>query len=277
MTTETPNPRSVGLDRMDTGQVVRLMNNEERAVLDALDNAATQLAVAADRVHDIYTGGGRLFLLGAGTSGRLAVQEAAELPATFGVPPESFVAFIASGPTGGPSAITSTEDDVVAATAALTAAGCGPDDGVIALAASGTTPFVLAGVRHARVQGAWTCGIANNPRTPLLTAADLGILLDTGPEVVTGSTRLKAGTAQKAALNRITTAAMVRAGKVISNLMVEVTATNAKLRGRCVRIVSELTGESRSHSEMLLRDHDWNIRAAIVAADHKATGADRET
>jgi len=277
MRTEDRNPRSLGLDHMDTTQIVRLMNDEERAVLDALDLATLQLAEAADRVRDIHSDGGRIFLLGAGTSGRLAVQEAAELPPTFGVSSDSFVAFIASGPSGGPSAITHSEDDVVAAAAALAAAGCGPHDGVIGLAASGTTPFVLEGMRYARGQGSWTCGIANNAGTPLLSIVELGILLDTGPEVVTGSTRLKAGTAQKVALNRITTAAMVRAGKVISNLMVEVTATNDKLRDRCIRIVSELTGSSRARSETLLRSHDWNIRAAAHAATRQATDPDLET
>jgi N-acetylmuramic acid 6-phosphate etherase len=137
------------------------------------------------------------------------------------------------------------------------------NDVVIGIAASGRTPFVLGAVRFARQHGVWTCGIANNPGAPLIAEADLGILLDTGPEVLTGSTRLKAGTAQKMALNRISTAAMVLSGKVVSNLMVDVKATNEKLRARCVAIVCALNGVSEEEGRALLEANDWSIRAAL--------------
>jgi N-acetylmuramic acid 6-phosphate etherase len=266
MGTEARNPRSLQLDALAAIDVVRLMNDEERAVLDAVDEATPGTARAAEAVADVHAAGGRTYLLGAGTSGRLAAMEAAELPPTFGVDPGSFVAFIASGPSGGTAAVTAREDDVGAGPAALEAARCGAGDAVIGLAASGTTPFVLAGIAYATGVGAWTCGIANNRSTPLLSAADLGILLDTGPEVVTGSTRLKAGTAQKLVLNRITTAAMVRCGKVISNLMVEVAPANKKLRGRCIRIVRELTGAPEARALHLLEAAAWDIRAAVARA-----------
>jgi N-acetylmuramic acid 6-phosphate etherase len=137
---------------------------------------------------------------------------------------------------------------------------------VIGLAASGTTPFVVTALTHARQKGVWTCGIANNPNTPLLLTADLGIFLDTGPEVLTGSTRLKAGTSQKLILNRISTAAMVLSGKVIENLMVDVKPKNAKLRERCSRIVCALSNLTREEATRFLEENDWNIRAALDAA-----------
>jgi N-acetylmuramic acid 6-phosphate etherase len=270
MATEARNPRSERLGAMSAPEVVRLMNAEERVVLDALDAAADDLATAASVIADVHRRGGRVFLLGAGTSGRLAVMEAAELPATFGVAPDRFVAFIASGPSGGPAAVTRDEDDVEAASRALRSSGCGPGDAVIGLAASGTTPFVLAGVRHGRSVGAWVCGIANNPSTPLLSEPDLGILLDTGAEVVTGSTRLKAGTAQKLALNRLTTAAMVINGKVVGNLMAEVRPANEKLRARCIRIVMDGSGLGEGDATTLLEATAWDVRTALAVPPGRA-------
>ena len=251
---------------MSAAEVVALMDAEEAAVLDALRSAAAQLAVIAERVAATYQAGGRVFFLGAGTSGRIAVAEAAELPPTFGVPEDRFVPFIASGPSGGPSAITRSEDDVEAGCRALDDAKCSSRDVVIGLAASGSTPFVVEAVRHARSLGAWTCGISNNIDRPLLDVADFGVLLNTGPEILAGSTRMKAGTAQKMALNRITTAAMVRSGAVIENLMVEVRPVNAKLTERCIRIVSELTGRSPLDAEHLLDEAGGSIRAAVDGA-----------
>lgn len=260
--TETRNPHSMRLGELDATDVIELMNAEEHAALVAVERATKALASAAERVADVYGANGRVFLLGAGTSGRLVAMEAAELPPTFGVDETRFVPLIASGATGGSASITRHEDDTGAAPHALAGLRCSRADAVIGVAASGTTPFVLAGIAYARSVGAWTCGIANNPGTPLLKEADLAVLLDTGPEVLTGSTRLKAGTSQKLALNRITTAAMTLAGKVVSNLMVEVKPGTAKLRDRCVRIVRELTGASEELSRQLLEAVDWDIRSA---------------
>lgn len=279
MATEDRNPRSLTLDTMSSHEIVSLMNDDERSVLAALEQASGTLATAASNVARVFQAGGRIFLLGAGTGGRLAAMEAAELPATFGIEPTSFVPFIASGPTGGPAAVTATEDDVEASPAALDDAGCSRHDAVIALSASGTTPFVVAGLRHATAGGAWTCGIANNPDTPVLSIPHLGILLDTGPEILTGSTRLKAGTAQKLALNRVTTAAMVLSGRVMSNLMVEVAATNDKLRRRCIRIVEELAAVDSSTARALLEAVGWNIRSAVRLSRlaDTATSDDKDT
>jgi N-acetylmuramic acid 6-phosphate etherase len=169
----------------------------------------------------------------------------------------------AGGPLMGPTAITRSEDDEQAAPEALRALRIGSGDAVIGLAASGTTPFVRAGVRAAADAGAWTCGIAHNPGAPLLADGELGILLDTGPEVLTGSTRLKAGTAQKLALNRITTAAMVLAGRVADNHMIELTGSNAKLRARAIRIVMDLAALDRAEATRRLEAAEWSVRAAL--------------
>jgi len=167
------------------------------------------------------------------------------------------------GTDAGGKAIENAEDDTYASVAALNALHLTPQDVVIGLAASGSTPYVVAAVRHARQKGVWTCGIANNGHSDLLFEADLPILLDTGPEVLTGSTRLKAGTAQKLALNRISTGAMVRAGKVVENLMVDVKASNAKLKERCAHIVTELSNATRDEAWSMLEASNWNIREVL--------------
>lgn len=261
--TERPNPASVGLGEMRSGDVVSLMASQEYRVTQALNVAAEQLAEVADRVAECFQAGGRTILLGAGTSGRLALQEVAELPPTFGVPPEQFLAFVASKAPIGPSAIATTEDDTTAVVEALKGNGVGSTDVVIGLAASGRTPFVIAGLSAARSAGAWCCGIANNPGSELLTVGQAGILLDTGPEILTGSTRLNAGTSQKVALNRITTAAMVQAGRVTGNYMTELRGTNAKLRARAVGIVAELCSVPPEEAEFLLAEADWHVRTAV--------------
>lgn len=265
MATETRNPRSYGLDRMSAREIVRLMNEEEMAVTRAMRSAEVPLAEAIERAAEAFQSGGRVIYVGAGTSGRVATMDAAEMPPTFGVKPDRFVAVIAGGPGADGKAIENAEDDAQAPVAALNALHLEANDIVIGVAASGSTPFVVSAIRHASQKGIWTCGIANNRNSPLLEEADLGILLDTGPEVLTGSTRLKAGTAQKLALNRISTGAMVLSGKVVENLMVDVKASNAKLKDRCVRIVCELVPMTRDEAHEQLERHDWNIRAVLDA------------
>ncbi len=248
---------------MSAHEVVRLMNEEERAVLRALEDAEEPLAEAAERAANAYQNGGRVIYVGAGTSGRVATMDAAEMPPTFGIDSDRFVAVVAGGSAATNRALEDAEDDGYAGIAALDALSLRREDVVFGLAASGTTPFVIAALRHARQKGIWTCGIANNRGAPLLEVADLGILLDTGPEVLTGSTRLKAGTAQKLALNRISTTSMVLAGKVIENLMVDVKAKNQKLKERCVRIVCELAPVTRDEAWELLEKGNWNIRTVL--------------
>ena len=265
MGTEARNPRSYGLDRMDAREIVRLMNEEERAVFRALESAEEDLAVVAERAARAFQNEARIIYLGSGTSGRIATADAAEMPPTFGIPGDRFVALVSGGGAANTKAVEDAEDDSAAAIVMLNDLKLTRDDVVIGIAASGTTPFVISGVRHARQKGVWTCGIANNPGAPLLSEADHSVLLDTGPEILTGSTRLKAGTAQKMALNRISTAAMVLSGKVIENLMVDVKAKNAKLRDRCVRILRELAPVSSEEARALLEANAWNIRASLAA------------
>ena len=248
---------------MSSQEIVRLMFEEEQAVNRAVSAATSQIAVAGERAAEAYQTGGRVIYVGAGTSGRIATMDAAEMVPTFGLDRNRFVAIVAGGPQADSKAIEDAEDDEHAAVQAMNDMSLARNDVVIALAASGRTPFVVAAARHARQKGVWTCGIANNKKVPLFDAVDLPILLDTGPEVLTGSTRLKAATAQKLALNAISTTAMVLSGKVVENLMVDVKANNQKLRQRCVRILRDLTTVSESEAERVLAAHNWNIRQAL--------------
>ena len=263
MSTESRNPRSYGLEKMSSQEIVRLMNEEEAIVLRALQAAEDSIALAIDKVSETFLKGGRVIYMGSGTSGRIATMDAAEMPPTFGIEPDRFVALTSGGQAANNKAVEDAEDDPHEAVVALNDLKVNPKDAIIGIAASGTTPYVLGGIRHANQKGIWTCGIANNKGTPLLEISDHPILLDTGPEVLTGSTRLKAGTSQKLVLNRISTGAMVRAGKVIENLMVDVKAKNHKLKERCARIVTELSPLTYDEAYDLLDQNDWNIRRVL--------------
>jgi len=252
---------------MNAEQIVRLMNEEESAVLRALASAETQLAQASEKVAHAFQSGGRVIYLGAGTSGRVAIADAAEMPPTFGIEPDRFIALVPGGSAAHEKAVEDAEDDPNAPVLELNRLRLGRKDVVIAIAASGATAFVVAGARHAREKGVWTCGIANNKDAPLLQEVDLPILLDTGPEVLTGSTRLKAGTAQKLALNRISTAAMVLSGKVVENLMVDVKASNRKLKERCARIVCALTNLTNDEALARLAENGWSIRRVLAESE----------
>lgn len=251
---------------MSAREIVRLMNEEESGVLRALEEAEEPLAHVVDKAAAAYQKGGRIVYVGAGTSGRIAVMDAAEMPPTFGIPPDRFVAVIPGGMDAMIQAVEMAEDDEHAAISAINALHLKRADIVIGVAASGRTPFVVSAIRHAKQKGVWTCGIANNRNSPLLEEASFGVLLDTGPEVLTGSTRLKAGTSQKLALNRISTGAMVLSGKVIENLMVDVKATNQKLKERCARIVCELSPATYDEAWGLLSENGWSIRDALEKA-----------
>jgi len=255
---------------MSAHDMIRLMNEEESVVLRCLTSAESALAVAAQKAAQAFQAGGRVIYVGAGTSGRIATSDAAEMPPTFGIEPDRFVAIVAGGTTARDKAVEDAEDDIYASITALNDMAVNRKDIVIGIAASGTTPFVVSAVHHASQKGVWTCGIANNRGSALLEIADHPILLDTGPEVLTGSTRLKAGTSQKLALNRISTAAMVLSGKVVENLMVDVKAKNQKLKERCARIVCELTSATREEAWLLLEENDWSIRRVLDASRHLA-------
>lgn len=263
MGTESRNPRSFGLDKMSAHDIIRLMNEEEQIVFRALQAAEDSLATVAQKAAEAFLNGGRIVYLGAGTSGRIALMDAAEMPPTFGIESDRFMAVVAGVNEAYGGAVEDAEDNEFAAIRTMNDLRLNRRDIVIGLAASGKTPFVVSGVRHARQKGVWTCGIANNRGTPLLEEAELGILLDTGPEVLTGSTRLKAGTAQKMALNRISTASMILAGKVIENLMVDVRANNQKLKERCARIVMELSTATYDEAWFALETTDWSVRGAV--------------
>lgn len=249
---------------MSAREIARLMNEEDQNVLRAMHSAEEKLAIAGEHAGKAFLEGARVIYVGAGTSGRVAFMDAAEMPLTFGLEPGRFVVLHAGH---GPASSVygeDAEDMDHAAIEDLNAIDANRSDVMVALAASGKTPYVLAAVRHAKQKGIWTCGIANNRNAVLLREVDHGILLDTGAEVLTGSTRLKAATAQKLALNMISTIAMVLSGKVIENLMVDVKARNQKLKERCVRIVRELSTVTQHEAEELLEANDWSIRRVLA-------------
>lgn len=261
--TERLHPASRDLASLDTLGVVELMDAVEPATLAAVAAARPLIALAAARIADVVDTGGRVVMLGAGTSGRIVAGEISELGPTFGDVGGQFQALVAGG--GLSVSIAVSEDDVEAPARRIAELAVGSGDAVVGVAASGTTPFVLAGLRAGRAAGAWTCGVANNDPSPLLDAADLGIHLATGPEVLTGSTRLQAATAQKLALNRIATAAMVSTGRVARNQMVDMRVSVEKLKGRAIRIVADLAEVTEAEAEARLVRSDWVIRRALDA------------
>jgi N-acetylmuramic acid 6-phosphate etherase len=260
--TEQPNPRTADLDRLDTPDVLRRINAEDQSVAPAVAPVLPDLARAVEMAEARWARGGRVVLFGAGTSGRLALLDAAELPPTFGVPKDRYLARLAGGGAAFETAVEGAEDDAQAGRDA--ARDLGPDDLAFGLAASGRTPWVLGALAAARERGAATIGLACVPSPALGAVVDLCLVVDTGPEVVAGSTRMKAGTAQKLVLNAFSTALMVRLGKVHGNLMVDVHATNDKLRGRAVRLVRDVTGVDEETARQALLRTDWEVKVATV-------------
>lgn len=262
--TEGVHPDHPDLDCLEIPELVRVLADDQRGAVEAVRAAAPAISRAVAAALPRLERGGRLVYAGAGTSGRLGVLDATELTPTFSWPPERAVPLIAGGDRAIREAVEGAEDDRAAGAADVTAAAVGPDDVLIAVAASGTTPYVLGALDAARQAGALTVGLSNNPGTPLLRAAECPVLLDTGEEVISGSTRLKAGTAQKIALNTFSSAVMVRLGKVYGNLMVDVRATNAKLEGRAVRLVRHATGTDEAVAREALSKSDGSVKVAIV-------------
>lgn len=261
--TEQRNPRSARLDALSIPEIVALINHEDRAVPDALERAAGAISAFIEAVEPRMQRRGRLMYVGAGTSGRLGVLDAAECPPTFQTPPELVVALIAGGDGALRRSSESREDDAEGAHAELEALALTPEDSVLGIAAGGTTPYVLGGLAFARGRGALTGLLTCSPLKAPLTIDHL-LMLETGPEVLTGSTRMKAGTATKLALNTITTTLMVRTGKCYENLMVDLRASNAKLRDRAARIISTLTGLSRDDAFVLLDRAQGHVKPAIL-------------
>lgn len=262
--TEARNPRSAELDLLPTRAVVELLIDEDRRGLEAVARASSALAAAAEWLAETLEAGGRALLVGAGTSGRLGVLEAAECPPTFGTDPQRIRAEIAGGTDAVFRAVEGAEDVESAGRAA--AAGLGERDLLIAISASSVTPYARGAIAAARQRRARSILVTCTGPEGARGAADLVIALDTGPEVLTGSTRLKAGSATKAALNAITTAAMVRAGKVFENLMVDLRRGSAKLRDRAARIVSSAGRVDRARAEELLELAGGEVKVALVMA-----------
>lgn len=266
MVTEQRNPRSMGIDRRSTLEILQIMNEEDAAVTQAVRQALPQIAQAVEMITGRLRGGGRLFYVGAGTSGRLGILDAAECVPTFSTPPELVQGLIAGGEQAITLPVEGAEDRPELGSSDLMARGLTAQDAVVGIAASGRTPYVVGALIYARQVGAAAVGISCNAPAPVLDAADIPIPVIVGPEILTGSTRLKAGTAQKLILNMLSTATMIKLGKVYNNLMVDVKVSNQKLAERARRIVREVTGVSTDEAAALLAQTDNEVKPAIVMA-----------
>jgi N-acetylmuramic acid 6-phosphate etherase len=262
--TEQRNPASKNLDRMTARGIVTLMNREDRKVALAVGREIPAIARAVDAIVAGIRNGGRLVYAGAGSSGRMAVLDAAECQPTFGTPPKLVQALIAGGGRAITHAVEGAEDDVRHAERELRERKLTRNDVVVGVTASGTTPYVLAALKFARGRGATTVAITSNRKTPVTRLAKIVIAAEVGPEVLAGSTRMKAGTAQKMVLNMLSTAAMARLGHVYENLMIDVVQTNEKVAKRALRILAEASGNSVSAAEHALRAAGHNMRVALV-------------
>jgi len=252
------------LDRLSSLDLVRLMNKEDATVAAAVGQALPAIAGAVDAIAEWLRAGGRLVYVGAGSAGRLGVLDASEWGPTFGAPVGQVVALIAGGAGAMMRAVEGAEDDEQAGAADVAALGLTPGDAVVGISASGRTPYVLGAIRHAAAVGALTVGISCNAATDLSRAVARPIEVDTGPEAIVGSTRLKAGTAQKLVLNMLSTAAMVRLGKTYGDLMVDLQATNEKLRDRARRIVAQAAGVDDARAAAALAGAGGEVKVAVV-------------
>ncbi|MFE2087976.1 N-acetylmuramic acid 6-phosphate etherase [Streptomyces sp. NPDC059460] len=265
LTTEAFRPELAEIDRLATLEIARIMNGEDQSVPSAVAARLPEIAAAIDGVAARMARGGRLIYAGAGTAGRLGVLDASECPPTFNTDPSEVVGLIAGGPSAMVTAVEGAEDSKELAAADLAGLDLTPDDTVVGISASGRTPYAIGAVEHARTKGALTIGLSCNADSALGAAAEHPIEVVVGPELLTGSTRLKAGTAQKLVLNMLSTITMIRLGKTYGNLMVDVRASNEKLRARSRRIVSLATGASDAEIEAALAATDGEVKNAILA------------
>jgi len=280
--TEQANPRSENLSSLSAAEIVQLMNDEDATVADAVRRVLPSIAMAIEAIVQRLKSDGRLFYIGTGTSGRLGVLDASECPPTFGVPPELVQGVIAGGYDACYRAVEASEDDARASETDLRERSFGSADALVGIAASGKTPYTVGAITYARQLGAFTVGLTCVPNSPITHAAEVGIVPVVGPEIVTGSSRLKAGTAQKMVLNMISTATMVRLGYVSGNRMSNLQAKNSKLRDRALRILMLETGLDREKAEELLQSSENNLSVALVmmranASRDKAVEALRST
>jgi N-acetylmuramic acid 6-phosphate etherase len=265
LATEQTNAESGDIDRMTPLEIVRLMNAEDATVAAAVARELPAIARAVEAITGRLRGGGRLIYAGAGTSGRLGALDAVECPPTFGVASDRIVACVAGGSFALSEAAEDFEDSAEAGRNDMERIAVSPADAVVAITASGRTPYALGAAREARERGALVLALVCNPRTPLHEIAEITIAPDVGAEVIAGSTRLKAGTAQKMALNMLSTATMVALGKTYGNLMVDVRATNLKLRARALSILMQVTQLPRAQSEEALAAANGELKTAILA------------
>lgn len=261
--TEERNEKTMHLDRMTTEDMVAVMQEENYNAVRALETAKEAIGRAIDEIAPRMEAGGRLFYVGCGTSGRLGVLDASECPPTFGVSPDEVVGIIAGGDSALRTAAEGVEDRAEEGRNDLIARGFCEKDSVVGISAAGGAAYVLGALRYANECGALTVGLSCTAGSPLLTEARIAICTDTGAEVVTGSTRMKAGTAHKLVLNMLSTGVMVRRGMVYENMMIHLRPSNIKLRDRMIRIVCEISGVSAERAEAALDKGNWNIRAAL--------------
>ncbi|MFN8471616.1 MAG: N-acetylmuramic acid 6-phosphate etherase [Anaerolineae bacterium] len=264
LTTEQDNPASQDLDKRSSAEIVSVINLEDARVAHAVRTELPKIAEAVDVIVERMRRGGRLIYVGAGTSGRIAAMDAMECVPSFGVPEDRIRILLAGGEQAMFHSVEGAEDDTDAARRAIDQIEVGPDDAVIGVAASGRTPYVLSAMREAKARGAAAIGIVNNRATPMHEVADVTIATLTGPEVVTGATRMKAGTAQKMVLNTLTTATFIRLGKVYSNQMVDVKAVNSKLRHRARRILMSVAKVDPVTADTALAEADYDVKVAVV-------------
>ncbi len=264
MLTESRNPQTMDIDQLPTLNMLEIINAEDAKVARAVHNTLPQIAQAVDIISTRMRDGGRLIYIGAGTSGRLGVLDAVECVPTFSAPPDLVIGLLAGGNTALTQAVEGAEDDPEAGKNDLLNLNLSEKDSVVGIAASGRTPYVIGAIDGANAIGAFTAAVTCNPGAIMLEHAQIGIVAEVGPEVITGSTRLKAGTAQKLILNMLSTAVMIKLGKVYGNLMVDVMVTNQKLADRAQRIVSEITGKSVEEAGQLLEKTDNHVKSAIV-------------
>ena len=262
--TEKRNEKTMGIDEMSTMDMVRVINDEDHRCAEAVKMVLPQIAQCVDVITDRLKRGGRLFYAGAGTSGRLGVLDAAECPPTYGVDPGLVVGLIAGGETALTRAMEGAEDDPGLGARDLEKHGFGPDDALVGIAASGRTPYVIGAMDYARQMGGAVMALVCVSDSELSRHADITMAPLPGPEVITGSSRMKAGTCQKLTLNLLSTCVMIRLGKVYGNLMVDVRATNEKLRRRAISIVCTSTGADEDRALAVLKEADWSCKTAIV-------------
>jgi N-acetylmuramic acid 6-phosphate etherase len=275
--TEQENPRTTGIGALPIIEVMRLMNEEDALVAEAVGRVLTDVARAVDGIVERLKVGGRLFYIGTGTSGRLGVLDAAECPPTFGVSPELVQGIIAGGYDATYRAVEASEDDRAAGGRDLDERGLKSADAVVGIAASGGTPYTVEAVRHARQQGAFTVALSCAPGSSITRVAEVSIVPQVGPEVIAGSTRLKAGTAQKMVLNMLSTATMIRLGYVTGNRMTNMLTRNTKLRARAVRILMAETGLDEAEAGSRLETAGGDLRAALVMSETGCSRAEAES